>query len=140
MRYFTIKELCVSSTAASNGINNVPSQEEEANMLALIEYIDLIREAYGKPVYANSGFRCKALNELVGGSKTSQHMTGEAVDLDTRRGIEENIKLFNIIRSMGGYDQLIDENNYAWVHVSRKAKGEQRGEILRYKNGKYERS
>ena len=85
MKYFTIKELCKSSTADRLGIDNSPNSEVISNLKKLVEFIlDPLREKYGKPIYVNGGYRCPALNKAVNGSKTSQHMQGLAVDITTR--------------------------------------------------------
>lgn len=118
MKYFTIKEMTKSSTAKANGIDNTPSDEEIAKLQKLIETVlDPLREWYGKPIRVNSGYRCEALNEAVGGSNTSQHRLGEAADITvgTKKG---NKKLFNYIKDNLPFDQLINESNFSWVHVS----------------------
>jgi len=82
MQYFTISELCHSSVADAHGIPNHPSPTVVDNLAVLIdECLDPIREAYGSPIYVNSGYRCKELNKLVGGSPRSQHVKGMAADL-----------------------------------------------------------
>lgn len=118
MKYFTIEELTKSSTAKSKGIDNTPTKEIEENLKELVEKVlDPLRELYGKPIYINSGYRCPELNKAVGGSNTSQHMTGCAADI-TAGSKEENEKLFNLIKDNLKFDQLIDEKNFQWVHVS----------------------
>lgn len=118
MKYFTIKEMTKSSTAKANGIDNTPSDEGVLNLQKLIEAVlDPLREWYGKPIRVNSGFRCEALNEAVGGSDTSQHRLGEAADI-TVGSKTENEKLFNYIKDNLPFDQLINESNFSWVHVS----------------------
>lgn len=121
MKYFTIKEMTKSDTAQSKGIKNIPSKEEEQNLVLLIENVlDPLREAYGKPIIVTSGYRCKELNSAVGGAKTSQHLTGEAADIrSVEDTIEENKKLFDLVQKLKlPFDQLIDEYNLNWVHVS----------------------
>ena len=121
MKYFTLNELIKSDAARRSKINNTPNKQEESNLIALVENIlDPLREAYGKPIIVTSGFRCERLNKLVNGSKTSQHRTGQAADIRTVEDtIEENKKLFNLIQELNlPFDQLIDEYNYDWVHVS----------------------
>lgn len=118
MKYFTIEEMTKSSTAKANSIDNTPSDEEIAKLQKLIEVVlDPLREWYGKPIRVNSGFRCEALNEAVGGSDTSQHRLGEAADITvgTKKG---NKKLFEYIKDNLPFDQLINESNFSWVHVS----------------------
>ena len=118
MKYFTFKEMIQSDTAKSKGIENIPDWDQIDALKSLIETIlDPLREWYGKPIYVNSGYRCMALNEAVGGSKTSQHALGLAADIDTHNR-EENKKLFDYIKDNLEFDQLIDEKDLEWVHVS----------------------
>lgn len=119
MKYFTIKELCRSKTAKKYGIDNTPTPQAVESMTRLIEVVlDPLREDYGKPIKVNSGFRTKELNDVLpGASKTSQHMRGEAVDITV--GTKEGNKwLFDYIKNNLSFDQLIDEYDYSWVHVS----------------------
>ena len=126
MKFFSIEEMTKSATAKRLGIDNSPSPEIENNMVRLIETVlDPIRERYGSPLRISSGYRCKKLNDAVDGSKTSQHMKGEAADLipadgDTRR-------LFYLIKEMIDNKeikcgQLIWEYGTKkapkWVHIS----------------------
>ena len=119
MKYFTIKELSKSSTATQKGIDNTPNSEIVNNLTELVDNIlDPLRTEYGKPIKVNSGYRCDALNKAVGGSKTSQHMTGQAADI-TVGTPNQNKQLFNLIIEMDlPFDQLIDEKNFKWIHVS----------------------
>ena len=81
-------------------------------------------------ITVNSGYRCPELNAAVKGSKTSQHMKGEAADIDTGDR-QQNKLLFEYIRKNLPYDQLIDESNFAWVHVSYRADGDNRMQVLK---------
>lgn len=137
MKYFTIEELTSSATARARGINNTPSLAEVRNLTTLVERVlDPLRAAYGSPIIVNSGYRSRALNKAVGGSATSQHCKGMAADIRAKDG--NNKRLFELARWMGGYDQLIDENGLTWVHISYDpTKAKQRGQTLRYRNGKY---
>lgn len=119
MKYFTIKELCKSSTAEQKKIDNTPNSEVVNNLEKLVEHIlDPLREKYGKPIHVNSGYRCPALNKAVGGSKTSQHILGLAADI-TAGSVTKNKILFNLIQELNlPFDQLIDEKNFRWIHVS----------------------
>lgn len=121
MKYFTLNELTKSDAAKRSKINNTPNKQEENNLIALVNYIlDPLREAYGKPIIVTSGFRCERLNKLVNGSKTSQHRYGQAADIRTVEDtVEENKKLFDLAQELNlPFDQLIDEYNFDWVHVS----------------------
>jgi uncharacterized protein YcbK (DUF882 family) len=119
MKYFTIKELCKSTTANKYNIDNTPNEEIISNLTALVENVlDPLREAWGRPITVSSGYRCKALNTKVKGSSTSQHMLGQAADISAGT-IEENKKLFQLAQNLKlPYDQLIDEYGYSWVHIS----------------------
>lgn len=130
MKHFTIGELCASTTADARGIKNTPMLQETGNLKALADNVlDPLREWYGKPIYVNSGYRCPQLNRMVGGKPTSQHLKGEAADITTGSK-EENRKLFAYIRANLTFDQLIDEKDFSWVHVSFKRNGENRKQIL----------
>lgn len=121
MKYFTIAELTKSATAQRRGIKNTPSKEVTNSLTALIEKIlDPLREAYGKPIIVDSGYRCPQLNAAVGGAASSQHVKGEAADIRTLTDTPtENKKLFDLIIKLKlPFDQLIDEHGFNWVHVS----------------------
>lgn len=122
---FTVNELCKSATALRKGIDNTPPKSVEANLNKLINNVlQPIRDAYGKPIIVDSGYRCPRLNDLVKGSKTSQHLTGEAADIrSTSDSIKDNKELFDVIKTLIKekkieVGQLINEYNYNWVHVS----------------------
>lgn len=120
-KYFTINELTKSSTASRLHINNTPSQEVKDNLNKLIDNVlDPLRELYGKPIIVNSGYRCPKLNKAIGGARNSQHLIGQASDIRTVTNTKEsNKQLFDIIRnSKLPFDQLINEYDFNWVHVS----------------------
>lgn len=131
MKYFSIAELCKSSTATRLRINNECNSEQAANLTALVDNVlDPLRAWYGKPLTVSSGYRCPALNKAVKGSATSQHMSGQAADIDTGDR-QQNKLLFEYIRKNLPFDQLIDESNFAWVHVSFRADGKNRNQVLK---------
>lgn len=119
MRNFTIQELTASATAAAKKINNDPTPEAAENLKLLVDNVlDPLRDAYGKPVIVTSGYRSPALNAAVKGSKTSQHVKGQAADI-TAGSKQENKKLFELAQELNlPYCQLIDEKNFSWVHIS----------------------
>lgn len=125
-----MKELTKSSTADKLGIDNTPTPEASVSLSNLVTHVlDPLREMYGKPITVNSGYRCPKLNAAVGGAKTSQHMRGEAADI-TAGSKTENKKLFELIRDNLPFDQLIDESNYSWMHVSYVSTSKNRKQIL----------
>ena len=120
-KYFTINELTKSCTAQRLHIDNNPTQEVKDNLNALIDNVlDPLRELYGKPIIVNSGYRSFKLNKAVGGAKNSQHLVGQASDIRTVQNTKEsNKELFELIKnSKLPFDQLINEYDYNWVHVS----------------------
>ena len=117
-KYFTIAELCVSDTAERLGINNRIPKEVLPNVQNLIaKVLDPLREWYGKPIYVNSGYRCKELNKAVGGVDNSYHLTGCAADIDVHSRAE-NEKLFAFIKTHLPFTELGWEGGGAWVHVA----------------------
>lgn len=128
-KHITFKEATQSNTAIRFGIKNNPNSIElEAMKLVANELFEPLREWYGKPIKINSFFRCEELNKKVGGSKTSGHVLGNSIDIDAG-SVEENRKLFNYIKDNLMFDQLINEYNFSWVHISYK-KNANRKQIL----------
>lgn len=119
MKYFSIEELTASSEARTHRIDNTPPPAVKVNLANLINrLLDPIRELWGAPIIVNSGFRSHTLNKMVGGVSNSQHLTGEAADI-TAGSPTKNKELFEMIVSSSlKFDQLIDEDNYRWLHVS----------------------
>ena len=121
MKYFTIEELCQSETAERLKIDNTPSEEITSNLTYFVNRIlDPLREAWGSAILVNSGFRCELLNKAIGGSKTSAHKTGWAVDLYPKNGKMEDFKKF-VIDFFNGkmWDQIVLETdgNKVWIHI-----------------------
>ena len=123
---FTLEELYTSATANRKGINNYPPESMMKHIKELAELLQKIRDKYGYPIHVNSGYRCLALNNVVGGSKTSQHVIGQAADIVATGG-RTNAHLFNVIKGMIAsgeiqVGQLIWEYGTKqepnWVHVS----------------------
>lgn len=122
-KYFTVEELTYSNTAKKCNIDNTPTERQKISLrLLILEVLDPLREAYGKPIFVNGGFRSEELNDKVGGVKNSHHRCQNgyaAADIDTRMGKNENVKLFNLIKALDlPFCQLILEKGGEWVHVS----------------------
>lgn len=117
--YFTMHEFTRSATAERCGIDNTPPAAARDAINALIANIlDPLRRRWGRPIIINSGYRSPELNEAVGGAPHSQHMRGEAADI-TAGSPALNRRLMQCIIDMRlPYDQLIDEHNGTWIHVS----------------------
>ena len=117
-KHISYTEATHSPTAVKLGINNNPNETQlEAMKLVAEKCFEPLRTWYNKPIKVNSFFRSDLLNRAVKGSLTSQHKKGEAIDLDAGSK-EENKKLFDYIKNHLEFDQVINEYNYSWVHVS----------------------
>ena len=126
---FTLEEL----TTTNTGIENKPTRQQMDALITLSEKVlQPARNIYGGAIRVNSGFRSPAVNKAVGGAKKSQHMLGEAVDI-TVHSRKENKKLFELIRVNLSFDQLINERDYSWIHVSYKSAESNRKQVLRIK-------
>ena len=136
---FTLAELCNSATGKRLGIQNVPGKEEIKNLELLAKNIlQPIRDHFDAPIHIISGYRSPLLNKKVGGAKNSQHLFGQAADIDNDNTKVSNADIFNFIKDNLKFDQLIWEfgtdNNPEWVHVSYSSKP--RKQILKaVKNG-----
>ena len=122
--HITFEEATKSQTAIRKGIDNTPTEEHLANMKYLAETVfEPLRAHFGKPLGVSSFYRGPKLNKAVGGSATSQHVNGEAMDIDGDIfGGVSNSDIFNYIKTNLPFDQLIwefgDNNKPDWVHVS----------------------
>ena len=122
--HFTLEELTRSTTAKRLNIDNTPSEQIEQELMETAQLLEKIRTVYKKPIIVTSGYRCKKLNDAVGGSKTSQHMKGQAADIRSVSDTpQDNKDLFMTIMGMMiqkqiDVGQLIDEYNYNWIHIS----------------------
>ncbi len=123
-KHISYKEATQSSTATRLKIDNTPTRKVLANMKLVAENcFEPLREWYGKPITINSFYRSPGLNRAVGGSATSDHLKGFAIDLDTPSNAE-NKKLFEWLKDNVEFDELIWEYGNAsgpdWVHISYK--------------------
>jgi hypothetical protein len=139
----SLAEVTRSETAKRRGISNMPTPEHIENFKKLAANIfQPIREHFGKPILISSGYRSAELNKAIGGSLSSQHCSGEAIDIDMDGTDITNAQIFNYIKDNLNFDQLINEHpkqgNPDWVHVSFAANRSQRKQILVAKkvNGK----
>jgi zinc D-Ala-D-Ala carboxypeptidase len=131
-----LAEVIRSETAKRKGISNMPTPEHIENFKKLAENVfQPIRDHFGVPIYISSGYRSKALNKAIGGSLTSQHCQGEAIDIDMDGTSITNKQIFDFIKDNLVFDQMIWEfgtdKNPGWVHVSYESTGKQRKQILK---------
>ena len=132
----SLAEVIRSETAKRRGISNMPTEEHIENFKKLAENVfQPIRDHFGVPIHISSGYRSKALNTAIKGSSTSQHCSGEAIDIDMDATSITNKQIFDYIKDNLEFDQLIWEfgtdENPDWVHVSYESTGKQRKQILK---------
>ena len=135
-RHFSYSEFTKSDTAKRLHINNaITDWDVRDNIKALVEdVLQPLRDKWGGPLFINSGYRCKELNEAVGGVETSQHRRGQAADV----ACTDPYALAKLVKRMRlDVDQCILYPDF--LHISHKADGENRGQFLynkRYKGPK----
>lgn len=122
MKYFKIEEFGRSETAKRLGIDNSMPGYVRENIEALVEMVlDPLREAWGRPIAINSGYRSVELNRAVGGVWNSNHLSGEAADLKVG-SMAELESMADMVVSLGlPFDELLLERNSAgaiWLHVA----------------------
>lgn len=155
MKYFTMDEFIRSETATKRGIDNTPTDYQKSNVIEMVEnLLDPLREAWGHyckqralgtpAIKVSSGIRSEALNEAVGGSKTSAHYHGYAADLVPYNGKLAEFKKFCVDWLFDkDFDQMISENEDSnctpeWIHIGYKhGSGKQRRQYLYMVDGKY---
>lgn len=151
-KYFTYSEFTKSETARKLGIDNTPTDETiQDNIIELMRVLDGVREAWtikckencwGNPaIIVNSGYRCDALNNAIGGSKTSAHSIGAAADIEPKNQRNREFLRFleqYLLDNHIPFDQLINEHPKndipSWVHIGLKNReGKQRRMVFTIK-------
>ncbi|MNG43640.1 Peptidase M15 [compost metagenome] len=138
---FTLAELLHSNTAVRLGIKNQPSLDHQANIItACHQLFQPVRNLLNQSVLISSGYRSDAVNHAVGGSKTSAHSVGYAIDfISPNFGSPREIATFlakELPKHEIKFDQIILEFD-SWVHIGFKTReGKQRGEVLTAKKVK----
>jgi hypothetical protein len=117
--HFALAEFTRSESAKRHGVPNEPTPEHLKNLIVLCEKVlEPIRIKFG-PINISSGYRSKTLNHYIGGSLNSQHCEAKACDIDMDgMGGPTNKEIFEYIKNELEFDQLINEFNYSWIHVS----------------------
>ena len=133
--HISYKEGTYSVTATRLGVDNTPDNEQLSNMELVAEKVfEPLRKWVGGPIKINSFFRGLPLNTAIGGSKKSQHMKGQAMDIDDNYGHATNAEMYHWIKENLDFDQMIwefgDDDNPDWVHVSYVSEEENRNRCL----------
>ena len=139
--HVSYKEGVYSITATRLGVDNTPNDEQLANMELVAEKVfEPLREWVGGPIKINSFFRGLPLNTAIGGSKKSQHMKGQAMDIDDNYGHATNAEMYHWIKENLDFDQMIwefgDDDEPNWIHVSYVSPEDNRNRCLRAKKHK----
>tara|TARA_R110002096_G_scaffold244858_1_gene437052 strand:- start:7 stop:462 length:456 start_codon:yes stop_codon:yes gene_type:complete len=122
-KHISLKEGMFSQTATRRDLDNTPNEEQLENMKLIGEKVfEPLREWVGGPIKINSFFRGLPLNTAIGGAKSSQHMKGQAMDIDDTFGHATNAEMYNWVKENLDFDQMIWEfgtdKNPNWVHIS----------------------
>lgn len=139
-QHISYGEGIASATAQARGIKNIPPVGVLETMKHTAEKIfEPVRLHFGKPIKVSSFYRSPVLNKAIGGSSTSQHCLGEALDMDgDTYGFPSNKQIFEFIRDNLKFDQLIVEGiengRIAWVHCSIKKNGNRNQILFMYKS------
>ena len=117
------KEGVYSATATRKELDNTPNAEQLHCMRDIAYNVfEPLRKWVGGAIKVNSFFRSELVNTAIGGSKYSQHMKGQAIDIDDTFGHKTNAEMYNYIKDNLDFDQLIwefgDDKNPNWIHVS----------------------
>ena len=134
--HISYKEGTYSVTATRLGVDNTPDNEQLSNMELVAEKVfEPLRKWVGGPIKINSFFRGLPLNTAIGGSKKSQHMKGQAMDIDDNYGHATNAEMYHWIKENLDFDQMIwefgDDDNPDWIHVSYVSEEENRNRCLK---------
>jgi len=133
---FVLSELTKSNTAKRLGIKNEPTKEHMDNLQVLIrDLVQPIRDGIG-PIRISSGYRNPELNRAIGGSRKSQHCKGEALDIQFwAMGEMNNKAIYDWVLESGiEFDQMINEFDFAWIHISLKGEDNRRQVLEAYKD------
>ena len=134
--HISYREGVYSITATRLGIDNTPEDDQLHFMEIIAEKVfEPLREWVGGPIKINSFYRCPELNKAIGGSTTSQHCKGQAIDIDDTFGKATNAEMFNFIKENLDFDQMIwefgDDDNPDWVHISYVSEEKNRNRCLK---------
>ena len=142
-KHISYKEATFSQTAVRRDIDNTPNEDVLKRMQVVAENIfEPLRAYVGGPIKINSFYRSPLLNTAIGGAKSSQHIRGEAIDIDDTLGCMSNKDMFTFIKDELDFDQLIwefgNDENPDWIHVSYVSPENNRRRILKAEkvNGK----
>lgn len=124
MKYFSYSEFFKSDAAEKHQVDNIPDDAQLSQVLGNIEdlvlnVLDPLRAMIARPIIITSGYRSQRVNELVGGSKTSQHMLGKAADIHVQGYTPQQMEMvYRTIQMHYDFDQLIFYPSKNIIHIS----------------------
>ena len=140
-KHISYKEGVYSTTALRRDIDNTPG-DDQLNFMEILanEVFEPLRGYVGGPIKINSFYRSPELNKAIGGSITSQHCKGQAMDIDDTFGHMTNAQMYYWIKDNLDFDQMIwefgDDDNPNWVHISYVSPEKNRNRCLKaYREG-----
>ena len=141
----TYAEAIHSQTAKRRGIDNTPTAKQvEVMKLTAEKIFEPLRKFVGGPIKVNSFFRSAELNKAIGGSKTSQHCKGQAIDIDDVFGHKTNAEMYNWVKENLNFDQMIWEfgtdTQPNWIHISYVSEEDNRNRCLKAYKDEYNKT
>lgn len=124
MKYFSYSEFFKSDVAEKHQVSNIPDDAQLSQVLGnvkalVLNVLDPLRSAMGRPIIITSGYRSQRVNELVGGSKTSQHLLGKAADIHVQGYTPQQMDMvYRTIQMYYDFDQLIFYPSKNIIHIS----------------------
>lgn len=130
-KHFTFRDATYSREAQRHGIKNYPTKSDYKRIKYTAKRMEKIRKIVGKPIYINSWYRSPNLNRIVGGSHSSAHKDGLAVDFRIRGNVRY---AFNKIRKSGySFDQMILYPRRNYIHIGFRTKKRRERKQIFYK-------
>jgi hypothetical protein len=122
-KHISYHEGTYSQTGVRRDLDNTPDDKQLKRMEEVAENLfEPLREWVGGPIKINSFFRGEPVNTAIGGSRKSQHMKGQAIDIDDTFGHKTNAEMYHYVKDNLDFDQLIWEfgtdKNPNWLHIS----------------------
>ena len=124
MKYFSYSEFFKSDVAEKHQVKNIPDDAQLSQVLGnikalVLNVLDPLRARIGRPIIITSGYRSQRVNELVGGSKTSQHLLGKAADIHVQGYTPQQMDMvYRTIQMYYDFDQLIFYPSKNIIHIS----------------------
>ena len=124
MKYFSYSEFFKSDAAEKHQVKNTPDDAQLSQVLGnikalVLNVLDPLRAKIDRTIIITSGYRCQRVNELVGGSETSQHLSGKAADIHVKGYTPQQMEVvYRMIQMFYDFDQLIFYPSKNIIHIS----------------------